>query len=383
MSVSISVNSSVKSKLFEQIQFGALSLVNKIVIAPMCQYSATDQGEVTYWHEQQWGSYALSGAGLCIVEATAVQAQGRISYADLGLWNDTQRDQLKALINKVKTISPMPFAIQLAHAGRKASTEKPWLVKSGKGQIAPEHEHGWQTVSASNIAFSQNDVLPHELNIAEIKQIQQDFAAAAIRAVEAGFSLIEIHAAHGYLLHQFMSPLSNHRQDEYGGSFANRIRFTLEVVQAIQQAVPQGFPVGIRISATDWMEAENSWDIASSIELSKALEQLGVAYIHVSSAGLHEKQNIKIGANYQVPFANAIKAQVNVPVIAVGLITEAEQAEQILQNGEADAIGLARAMLYDPRWPWHAAAKLGEKIEIAPQYLRCQPHGVKDLFSAF
>lgn len=381
--MSISVNSSVKSKLFEQIQFGALSLVNKIVIAPMCQYSATDQGEVTYWHEQQWGSYALSGAGLCIVEATAVQAQGRISYADLGLWNDTQRDQLKALINKIKTISPMPFAIQLAHAGRKASTEKPWLVKSGKGQIAPEHEHGWQTVSASNIAFSRNDVLPHELSIAEIKQIQQDFAAAAIRAVEAGFSLIEIHAAHGYLLHQFMSPLSNHRQDEYGGSFANRIRFTLEVVQAIQQAVPQGFPVGIRISATDWMEAENSWDIASSIELSKALEQLGVAYIHVSSAGLHEKQNIKIGENYQVPFANAIKSQVNVPVIAVGLITEAEQAEQILQNGEADAIGLARAMLYDPRWPWHAAAKLGEKIEIAPQYLRCQPHGVKDLFSAF
>lgn len=381
--MAISVNSSVKSKLFEQIQFGTLSLVNKIVIAPMCQYSATDQGEATYWHEQQWGSYALSGAGLCIVEATAVQAQGRISYADLGLWNDTQRDQLKALINKVKTISPMPFAIQLAHAGRKASTEKPWLVKSGKGQIAPEHEHGWQTVSASNIAFSQNDVLPHELSIAEIKQIQQDFAAAAIRAVEAGFSLIEIHAAHGYLLHQFMSPLSNHRQDEYGGSFANRIRFTLEVVQAIQQAVPQGFPVGIRISATDWMDAEKSWDIASSIELSKILEQRGVAYIHVSSGGLHEKQNIKIGANYQVPFANAIKVQVNVPVIAVGLITEAEQAEQILQNGEADAIGLARAMLYDPRWPWHAAAKLGEKIEIAPQYLRCQPHGVKTLFSAF
>lgn len=386
MSMSVqspSVQSSVKSKLFEQIQFGSLPLVNKIVIAPMCQYSATDQGEVSYWHEQQWANYALSGAGLCIVEATVVQKNGRISYADLGLWNDTQRDQIKALINKVKTISPMPFAIQLAHAGRKASTEKPWLVKQGKGQIAPEFEHGWQTVSASHIAFNPNDVLPHALSIAEIKQIQQDFAASAVRAVEAGFSLIEVHAAHGYLLHQFMSPLSNHRDDEYGGSFENRIRFTLEVVQAIQQVVPHDFPVGIRVSATDWMEAENAWDIESSVELSKALEQLGVAYIHVSSGGLHEKQNIKIGENYQVPFANAIKKQVNIPVITVGLITEAEQAEQILQNQEADAIGLARAILYDPRWPWHAAAKLGEKAQIAPQYLRCQPHGVKDLFSAF
>ena len=386
MSISVqssSVQLSVKSKLFEQIQFGSLSLVNKIVIAPMCQYSATGQGEVTYWHEQQWANYALSGAGLCIIEATAVQANGRISYADLGLWNDTQRDQIKALLHKVKNISPMPFAIQLAHAGRKASTEKPWLVKHGKGQIAPEHEHGWQTVSASHIAFHPNDVLPHALSIAEIKQIQQDFAASAVRAVEAGFSLIEVHAAHGYLLHQFMSPLSNHRQDEYGGSFENRIRFTLEVVQAIQQVVPHDFPVGIRISATDWMDGENAWNIESSIELSKVLEQFGVAYIHVSSGGLHEKQDIKIAASYQVPFASAIKKQVNVPVITVGLITEAEQAEQILQNEDADAIGLARAILYDPRWPWHAAAKLGEKVQIAPQYLRCQPHGVKDLFSAF
>ena len=371
---------SAQPKLFESIQFGSLSLSNKIIIAPMCQYSANDQGEITYWHEQQWANYALSGASLCIVEATAVQAEGRISYADLGLWNDTQRDQIKALLNKVKTIAPTPFAVQLAHAGRKASTDKPWL---GKGQIAADHAHGWQTVSASDIAFNVEDVAPHALTLDEIQAIIDDFAQAAIRAVEAGFSLIEIHAAHGYLLHQFMSPLSNYRTDQYGGSFENRIRLTLEVFQAIRNVVPDNYPIGVRLSATDWMDAENGWNIESSIGLSKALAQLGAVYIHVSSGGLHAQQNIKVGANYQVPFANAIKKQVNIPVIAVGLITEAEQAEQILQQGEADAIALARAILYDSRWPWHAAAKLGAHISIAPQYLRCQPHGIKDLFSAY
>lgn len=367
-------------KLFEQIQFGSLSLSNKIIIAPMCQYSATDQGEVTYWHEQQWANYALSGASLCIIEATAVQAEGRISYADVGLWNDQQRDQIKALLNKIKTISPVPFGVQLAHAGRKASTDKPWF---GKGQISPEHVHGWQTVSASTIALNKTDIEPHALSKTEMNQIIQDFASAAVRAVEAGFSLIEIHAAHGYLLHQFMSPLSNQRTDEYGGSLENRIRFTLEVFKAIRDAIPHDFPVGVRISATDWMDHEQGWNIESSIQLSKALAELGAVYIHVSSGGLHARQDIKIGANYQVPFAEKIKQHVNIPVIAVGLITEAEQAEQILENGQADAIALARAILYDPRWPWHAAAKLGAQVAIAPQYLRCQPHGLKDLFTAY
>lgn len=368
------------SLLFQPIQFGSLTLSNKIVIAPMCQYSATEVGEVTYWHEQQWANYALSGAGLCIVEATAVQAQGRISYADVGLWNDTQRDQIKALLAKVRTLSPMPFAVQLAHAGRKASTDKPW---EGKGQIAPNEALGWQTISASEIAFNPTDHVPHALSKAEIQKVIADFASAAKRAVDAGFQLIEIHGAHGYLLHQFMSPLSNHREDEYGGSFENRIRLTLEVFQAIKHAVPEDYPVGIRISATDWMDHQDAWNLESSVGLAKALEQLGAVYIHVSSGGLHVQQDIKIGANYQVPFAKVIKENVNVPVITVGLITEAEQAEQILQEGEADAIGLARAMLYDPRWPWHAAAQLGENIAIAPQYLRCQPHGLKALFKAY
>lgn len=366
--------------LFQPIQFGSLQLQNKIVIAPMCQYSATEQGEITYWHEQQWANYALSGAGLCIVEATAVQAEGRISYADLGLWNDQQADQIKRLLQKVKSISPMPFAIQLAHAGRKASTDKPW---AGKGQFKPEEPHGWQTVSASEIAFQSHEHPPKALSRDEIQHVIQDFAASARRAVEAGFELIEIHAAHGYLLHQFMSPLSNQRDDEYGGSFENRIRLTLDVLKAVKAAVPQDYPVGIRISATDWMEGVESWNLASSVQLSQQLEALGVAYIHVSSAGLHVEQKIEIGASYQVPFAQAIKKAVNVPVIAVGLITEAQQAEQILQHEQADAIAIARAVLYDPRWPWHAAAALGESIEIAPQYLRSQPHGVRELFKPF
>ena len=366
--------------LFQPIQFGSLQLANKIVIAPMCQYSANEQGELSYWHEQQWANYALSGAGMCIVEATAVQAAGRISYADLGLWNDMQRAQMKALLHKVKSLSPMPFAVQLAHAGRKASTDKPW---QGKGQFSPSDAHGWQTVSASELPFQPHEHPPHALTQDEIQQVIADFASAAVRAVDAGFDLIEIHAAHGYLLHQFMSPLSNHRQDEYGGSLENRIRLTLEVFQAIQNAVPQGYPIGVRISATDWMDDAEGWNVESSVGLAKALEHLGAAYIHVSSGGLHVDQKIDLHAGYQTPFAHAIKQAVKIPVIAVGLITEAMQAEGILQYEQADAIAIARAILYDPRWPWHAAAELGEKIEIAPQYLRCQPHGFRTLFAPF
>ncbi|WP_180058014.1 MULTISPECIES: NADH:flavin oxidoreductase/NADH oxidase [unclassified Acinetobacter] len=368
--------------LFQPIQFGSLTLSNRIVIAPMCQYSANEQGELTYWHEQQWANYALSGAGLCIVEATAVQPEGRISYADLGLWNDLQRAQIKALLAKVKSLSPMPFAIQLAHAGRKASTDKPW---NGRGQLAPDHAQGWQTVSASELPFNTQDHAPHALTKAEIDQIILDFAESAKRAVDTGFDLIELHAAHGYLLHQFMSPLSNQRTDEYGGSFENRIRLTLEVLQAMKNVVPVDYPIGVRISATDWMEytGEPSWDIESAVGLSKALEQLGAAYIHASSGGLAVDQKIHLQASYQVPFAEAIKHAVTIPVIAVGLITEAMQAEGILQYEMADAIGIARAIQYDPRWPWHAAAELGADIQIAPQYLRCQPHAQRSQFKAF
>ena len=295
------------SLLFKPIQFGALQLSNRIIIAPMCQYSANAQGELSYWHEQQWASYALSGAGMCIVEATAVQPEGRISHADLGLWDDMQRAQLKALLVKLKTISPMPFGIQLAHAGRKASTRKPW---EGGGQLAPEHAQGWQTVSASAAPFHPQDHAPHALTADEIETLIADFAESAKRAADAGFQLIELHAAHGYLLHQFMSPLCNQRSDEYGGAFENRIRLTLEVFQAMKNAVPEDFPIGVRISATDWIDAEDSWDIHSSVGLSKALEQLGAAYIHVSSGGLHPQQKIDLHAGYQVPFAGDRKSVV-------------------------------------------------------------------------
>lgn len=364
--------------LFEKIRFNGLELNNKIIIAPMCQYSANQRGEVSYWHEQQWGSYALSGAGMCIVEATAVQPDGRISYADLGLWNDQQAILIKRILDQIKQISPMPFAVQLAHAGRKASGEKPWL---GRSQLPPTHAQGWQTVSASNIPFETEHNPPHALTVEEIQQVIEDFAQAAIRAVDAGFQLIEVHAAHGYLIHQFLSPLSNQRTDQYGGSLEHRMRLCLEVFAAIQKVVPENYPIGVRISAQDWVDA--GWSVEESVVLSQRLAQLGAAYIHVSSGGLDAKQQIKLQPLYQVPFAAAIKQQVNIPVIAVGLITEAEQAEQILQRGEADAIGVARAIQYDPRWPWHAAAALNTQIEIAPQYLRCQPHQHKNLFNAF
>lgn len=366
--------------LFQPIEFGSLKLKNKIVIAPMCQYAADPTGQVNFWHEQQWASYALSGAGLCIIEATAVQENGRISFADLGLWHDAQIPAMQQALSKVKALSPMPFAIQLAHAGRKASTDRPW---QGRGQFSPEHELGWQTVSASHIVFNSTDVAPHALSIDEIQQVIADFAAAARRAVKAGFDLIEIHAAHGYLLHQFMSPLSNQRSDEYGGSFENRIRLTLEVFKAIRAELVEDYPIGIRISATDWMDEQGGWNLDEATELSKHLAALGVAYIHVSSAGLHPEQQIDVYPSYQLPFSERIKQAVNVPVIGVGLITEPMQAEAALDYGHADAIAIGRAISFNPRWPWHAAAELGASIEIAPQYLRCAPHGFNQLFKAF
>lgn len=366
------------SLLFQPIQFGHLTLSNRIVIAPMCQYSAQGDGEVQFWHQQQWANFALSGAGLCIIEATAVQAEGRISYADLGLWNDSQAEKIKASLDQIRQYSPMPFAVQLAHAGRKASVEKPWL---GNAQISPEQENGWQTVSASQLAFQPQQHAPEELSQAEIQQLQADFAQAAQRAVYAGFALVELHAAHGYLLHQFLSPLSNARQDCYGGSLENRMRMTLETFDAVKAAVPEDYPVGVRLSATDWVEG--GWTLEETIVLSQALAARGVAYLHISTAGLDARQEIPIAPLYQVPFAAAVKAAVDVPVIAVGLITTPEQAEQILEQNEADAIGIARAILYQPRWPWQAAAALGDQIEIAPQYLRCQPRESSSLFKAY
>ena len=362
------------SQLFTPLSLGPLSRPNRIVIAPMCQYSAED-GRATDWHAQHLGTLSQSGAGLLILEAAAVEPRGRISWADLGLWDDATEAALARVLASVRRWSPMPLGIQLAHAGRKASTARPW---DGGGAIAPGHEHGWQTVSASARGFRDSDPLPQALDAAGIDAVVEAFVAAARRAERLGLQLIEIHAAHGYLLHQFLSPLSNDRDDEYGGSLQNRMRLVLRVFDAVRAAVSPGIAVGVRISATDW--AEGGWDLAQSIELARVLDARGCHFIHVSSGGLDPRQQIPVGPGYQVPFAEAIRAQVSMPVIAVGLITEPAQAEAILTQGQADAVALARGILYDPRWPWHAAAALGDSVTPAPQYLRCEPHDARGVF---
>ena len=361
------------SQLFSPLEIGKLSLENRIVIAPMCQYSA-EQGRATAWHRIHLGNLSLSGAGLLIVEAAAVQEDGRITPQDLGLWNDETEAALADVLKDIRQYSTMPLGIQLSHAGRKASTDVPWR---GGGFLTPE-QHGWQTKAPSALPFNDGDDTPHALSLAELDEVKQAFVESAKRADRLGFELIEVHAAHGYLLHQFLSPLANKRDDNYGGSLENRMRFVLEVFSAVRAAVPASKPVGVRISATDWVEG--GWDIEQSVALSQALEAIGCDYMHVSSGGLAPQQQISVGPNYQVPFAEAVKKAVTIPVIAVGLFTEPKQAEAVLHSQQADAVALARGMLYDPRWPWHAAAELGEKVQAPPQYWRCEPHEVKGLF---
>ncbi|WP_413734256.1 NADH:flavin oxidoreductase/NADH oxidase [Sodalis sp. RH21] len=361
------------SQLFSRFALGQLALPNRIVIAPMCQYSA-DEGKATSWHQIHLGHLALSGAALLIVEATAVNPAGRISPRDLGLWDEGTEQALADVVRNIKQHSPIALGIQLAHAGRKASTRVPW---EGGSNIAPD-AGGWQTLAPSAVPYAETDFPPQAMTLQQIDQLKADFVAAAKRAERIGFNLIELHAAHGYLLHQFLSPLANQRQDSYGGSLENRIRLTLEVVQAVRAAVSPGIPVGVRISGSDWVAG--GWDIEQSTVLAKALKAQGCDYIHVSSGGLSALQKIPVGPGYQVPFARRIKQETGLNTIAVGLITEPEHAEAIVATGEADMIALARAVLYDPRWPWHAAVKLGAKVNGPRQYWRSEPHYVKDLF---
>lgn len=361
------------SLLFSPLALGPVELPNRIVIAPMCQYSA-HAGVVSDWHHIHLGQLALSGAGLLILEATAVQSNGRISHADLGLWNADQEAALARLVASLRRWSPMPLGIQLAHAGRKASTARPW---EGGGPVPAGHPDGWTTVSASALPYDVDHGVPQALDAAGIDALVEDFVMAARRAARAGLELIELHAAHGYLLHQFLSPLSNTRQDSYGGTLENRMRLVLRVFDAVRAALPGSVALGVRISASDWVEG--GWDVEQSIALARALDERGCHFIHVSSGGLDPRQRIEAVPGYQVPFAQAIGEQVEMPVIAVGLITDAHQAEAILAEGRADAVALARGILYNPRWPWHAAAELGASAAAAPQYLRCEPasaHGV-------
>ena len=363
------------SRLFEPLRIGGLDLVNRIVIAPMCQYSSED-GRASDWHMIHLGHLALSGAGLLIVEATAVTAEGRITPQDLGLYSDADEAALEPVLAAIRTWSPIKVAIQLAHAGRKASSDEPWR---GGQQIPPGAPRGWRTVAPSAVPHGPSEAPPVALDAAGMARVRQAFADAARRAARLGFEGIELHSAHGYLLHQFLSPIANHRDDAYGGSLANRMRFPLEVFEAVRAAFPADRPVWVRLSATDWVEG--GWDIEDAVAYSEALRARGCAAIHVSSGGVSAKQQIPLGPGYQVPLARRIKAAVGLPTIAVGLITEPEHAEAIVAEGDADAVALARGVLYDPRWPWHAAARLGAQVTAPPQYWRSQPRELKDLFA--
>jgi 2,4-dienoyl-CoA reductase-like NADH-dependent reductase (Old Yellow Enzyme family) len=362
------------SKLFTPFRIGALELANRIVIAPMCQYSAVN-GCMTDWHVIHLGHLALSGAGLLTIEATAILPEARITYADVGLWNDAMEAAIARTLESIRHWSDMPIAIQLAHAGRKASTEVPW---KGGVQIPPDHSNGWQTVAPSAIPYEDGGEPPVALDRDGLTRVREAFATAAQRAARLGIDAVQIHCAHGYLLHEFLSPLSNRRDDEYGGSSENRMRFPLEVFDAVRAAFPADRAVSMRVSGTDW--ADGGWDIDQTIAFARALEARGCAAIHVSSGGLTPSQQIPVGASYQVPLARAVKKATRIPVIAVGLITEFEQAEAIVGTGDADLIALARTILYNPRWPWHAAAHFGAHVKAPEQYLRSQPRQYRDLF---
>ena len=362
--------------LFPPISVGGLNLVNRIVIPPMDQYSAQD-GRPMPWHSMHYGHLALSGAGLLIVEATAVEPAGRISPYDLGLWDETQEAAHKTMLQFIRQCgSRTPIAVQLGHSGRKGATGRPW---EGGGPLAPD-QGGWEICAPSALPYAPGHQTPTALSAADLERLTASFAQSAQRAAQAGYAAIELHAAHGYLMHQFLSPLSNQRTDVYGGSLENRMRFPLAVLAAVRAAVPQ-LPVGVRVSGTDF--AAGGWDVEECAVFAQAVAQGGAAYIHVSGGGLTPDQRIALAPGYQVGLAARIKAAVpGLPVIAVGLITEAELASSIVGTGQADMVGIGRAMLYDPRWPWHAAAALGLTIPGAPRpYLRSKPHNVKELFA--
>jgi 2,4-dienoyl-CoA reductase-like NADH-dependent reductase (Old Yellow Enzyme family) len=363
------------SALFSPIKLRGLALANRIMVAPMCQYSA-ENGEATDWHFTHINTLALSGAAMFCIEATAVEASGRITPGCLGLWNDATEAALKPIIASVRKHSNTAIAIQLAHAGRKGSSHKPW----DGGQQIPLAQGGWETEGPSALPHKEGEARPHAFDAEGLVRVREAFVATARRVVRLGIDAIELHSAHGYLLHQFLSPISNRRTDQYGGSLPNRMRYPLEVFDAVRAAVPADKPVGIKISATDWVEG--GFDLAQAIEFARELKTRGVDWIDVSSGGVSPLQKIPLSPGYQVPLAEGIRQATGVTTMAVGLITEAKQAEEIVASGKADMVALARGMLYDPRWGWHAAAELGGQVEAPPQYWRSQPSTQKALFGA-
>ena len=361
------------TKLFSPLALRGLTLSNRIMVAPMCQYSAED-GAATSWHQIHIGNLAFSGAGMFCIEATHVEPEGRITPGCLGLWDDATEAALRTVLAAVRKYSKIAVAIQLAHAGRKASSHLPWEG----GQQIPVAAGGWIGHAPSALPYKEGEAAPIALDSAGLERVRAAFVNAARRAARLGIDAIEVHAAHGYLLHEFLSPLSNQRTDEYGGSLENRLRFPLQVFDAVRDAFPADRPVGIKVSATDWVPG--GWDLEQTIALTRELRKRGVDWVDVSSGGLSPLQKISAGPGYQVPFARAIKEATGVNTMAVGLITAARQAEEILEGGAADLVALARGMLYDPRWPWHAAAELGASVQAPPQYWRSPPAGVHGLF---
>lgn len=350
------------SSLFDPLTIRGVTFPNRIWVSPMCQYSAID-GVATSWHDVHIGSFATGGTGLIMMEASGVVPEGRISTACLGIWNEAQTERLKPIVSFAHSMGTK-IGIQLAHAGRKASCLPPW----SDHPMASKAEGGWDCVAPSAISFGGKYPVPKELTVAEIKTLVKSFADSAKRAVMAGFDLVEIHAAHGYLIHQFLSPISNKRDDEYGGSFENRIRFFIEITEAVRKAIPDAMPLFARISASDWLE--DGWTIDESVELCKLLKSAGVDLIDVSSGGTSSGAPVPVGPGYQVPFAERIRRESNIFTCAVGLITEAHQANEVVESGRADAVMMAREFLRNPRWPLQAARDLNAEVSWPNQLLR-------------
>ncbi|HEU0028236.1 MAG TPA: NADH:flavin oxidoreductase/NADH oxidase [Ktedonobacterales bacterium] len=357
------------ASLFQPIQMRSVTARNRVMISPMCQYSCDDRsGRLTDWHLAHLGSFATGGAGIVFVEATAVEARGRISPFDSGLWEDSQIEPLARIARFLRAQGAVP-AIQLGHAGRKASVDRPW---SGGKPLDPA-QGGWRVVGPSAIPYAEGYQAPEPLTTAGVAEVVEAFALAAERALAAGFELIELHSAHGYLLHQFLSPASNQREDQYGGSLENRMRLTLEVVRAVRAVWPERLPLFTRVSGTDWLEdvtTRPSWTLAQTVELTRRLKDEGVDAIDCSSGGNEAKARIPLGPGYQVPLAAVVRREARIPTIAVGLITEARQADQIIRSGQADIVALARAALRNPHWALQAARALGQSAPFPPQYLR-------------
>ena len=363
----------MSSALFTPLEFRGLTLNNRIAVSPMCQYCA-ENGSAIDWHLMHLGQFAMGAAGLVVTEATAVSPVGRITPKCLGLYSDENEAALKRVIDFCREYGVTPMGIQLAHAGRKASAQTP----AAGAQALRADENPWTTLSPSALPFGPGWHVPQALSRDGMTAVKAEFVSAAGRAARIGFDLAELHGAHGYLLHQFLSPISNQRTDEYGGKLENRMRFPLEVFEAVRAAWPADKPLGIRISATDWIDG--GWNLEASVVFAEALKSLGCDFIDVSSGALDPRQKIPLGPGYQVKFSARIRKQVGIKTWTVGMITKARQAEEIIAGGKADMVALGRGLLYDPRWAWHAAEELGVETEYSRMYARCAPAQWPEVF---